>query len=481
MPSVDIPANKHICSGIELRTPMGEKLGGKVVCADVSRISAGYPRAVSVPTSEIRSRRARLPKAWLLAACLAAAWSAGCSAPPTPGPTPTPAPPTATPALPTPSAIPSSTPNPFPDPVLKITGQDEVVFRWATDRCESLNLPDLAARAFRSASGQVHLILSHYVNYQMTGPDLNHLAVDCNPILSSDFAANPAMFDDSNWIASPYTEDGNTVYALVHNEWRGVGTFGACPSGAFDSCLDTSITMAVSRDGGKSYSREPAPPGNLVATLPYRAADGAGPFGIRNPSNIIKGPDGFYYAFSNISQYQTQQQWVCLMRSGDLSDPHSWRFWDGHGFDGEFIDPYLEVPDSAAAHTCGKLALDDIGASLNDSVSYNTYLGQYVLLGNSADATGGKTVWGWYYSFSDDLVHWTHRKLLAEMPLPWTVADAGSDLSVLYPSLLDPVSDSQNFETSGKTAYLYFTRMNQGQGSLDRDLVRVRVEFFPSP
>lgn len=42
------------------------------------------------------------------------------------------------------------------------------------------------------------------------------------------------------------------------------------------------------------------------------------------------------------------------------------------------------------------------------------------------------------HTFSDDLIHWTHRELLAEMPLPETVADPGSDNSVLYPTLLDP-------------------------------------------
>ena len=57
----------------------------------------------------------------------------------------------------------------------------------------------------------------------------------------------------------------------------------------------------------------------------------------------------------------------------------------------------------------------------------------------------------------------------------------GADLSLLYPALLDPASDSQNFETIGKTAYVYYTRMNHGQSSLDRDLVRIPVEFFPSP
>ena len=65
--------------------------------------------------------------------------------------------------------------------------------------------------------------------------------------------------------------------------------------------------------------------------------------------------------------------------------------------------------------------------------------------------------------------------MLVEVPLPWTVDDSGSDTSMLYPSLLDPTSPSRNFDTVGDTAYLYYTRMNAGQASLDRDLLRVAV------
>ncbi|MDH5508000.1 MAG: hypothetical protein OEZ02_12335, partial [Anaerolineae bacterium] len=307
------------------------------------------------------------------------------------------------------------------------------------------------------------------------------LASDCAPIRRSDYDPDPAAYNDSEWLAAPYTEDGVTLYALVHNEYRGHTHPGQCPTGNYFDCLDTSITLAVSHDSGASYQDAAPAPAHLVATLPYPFLAGAGPFGLRNPSNIIKAKDGFYYSFSNISQYKTQDQGVCLMRTDDLSDPLSWRFWDGAGFAGSFANPYTQAIASPYAYRCAKLDWDDIGASLNESVTYNTYLDRYVLLGLSADHIDGREVWGFYYAFSDDLVHWTRRKLLAEMRLPWTVANEGSDTSVLYPTLLDPSSASLNFETTGKTAYLYFTRMNYGSGHLDRDLIRVAVEFFPTP
>lgn len=82
-----------------------------------------------------------------------------------------------------------------------------------------------------------------------------------------------------------------------------------------------------------------------------------------------------------------------------------------------------------------------------------------------------------YVSYSEDLITWTRRTLLHEMPLPWTVASSGTDLTYLYPSLLDPGSEARNFDTADADAYLYLVRNNQGQGSPDRDLIRLPVEF----
>lgn len=393
-------------------------------------------------------------------------------------------PPTTTPKLPTqpPTSTlsPTRTPNPFPNPVLKVTGVEEVVYDWTTDRCEKMNFPDLPVRAFHNAEGQVQLSLSSDKNYRMVGPDLNTLTIDCEPVMISDYDADPSQFNDYEWIASTYTEDGQTVYALVHNEYWGHTHPGQCPQNDYFPCWDNSISLAISTDGGETYSHIMPPPAHLVARLPYPYEAGAGPEGTRNPSNIIKGKDGYYYSFFNVSEYRTQNQWVCLMRTDNLNDPRSWRFWDGKEFNGQFVDPYVNPTANPDDHLCPALDWNDIGASLNDSITYNTYLNRYVLVGLSADTIGGREVWGVYYAFSDDLIHWARRKLLVEMTLPWT-AKSNSDVMYLYPTLIDPASESRNFETTGKTAYLYYTRHNFGQGSLDRDLLRVPVEFFPSP
>jgi hypothetical protein len=83
-----------------------------------------------------------------------------------------------------------------------------------------------------------------------------------------------------------------------------------------------------------------------------------------------------------------------------------------------------------------------------------------------------------YFSLSKDLIHWSERRLIREAELPWTYR-CGDHNPILYPSLLDPGSQSRNFETTGRHPYLYFTRLNYSSCEMtaDRDLLRVPVEL----
>jgi hypothetical protein len=86
-------------------------------------------------------------------------------------------------------------------------------------------------------------------------------------------------------------------------------------------------------------------------------------------------------------------------------------------------------------------------------------------------------LWGVYYSFSDDLIDWSRRRLLIELPMVASVSDPGAELIYAYPVLLDPDSPSLNFDTNDDQMYLYASRFNFGGGSLDRDLLRWPVEL----
>ena len=100
-------------------------------------------------------------------------------------------------------------------------------------------------------------------------------------------------------------------------------------------------------------------------------------------------------------------------------------------------------------------------------------------VGISFDPAGGEPRWGVYTSTSPDLVEWTTRELLLELPINNTVADPDNDTVHAYPALIDPDSASMNFETSDGELYLYMSRFNFGGNSLDRDLLRWPIEFAP--
>jgi hypothetical protein len=361
---------------------------------------------------------------------------------------------------------------------VEITGSEEIVFDWSEDACEPADIPDTPARAFKDAKGRVQLIASHYVNRRMIGPDLDHVAHDCSVIMSSHHDPDPARFDDREWIHSTYTPDGKTVFALVHDEYQGHTHPGQCPSGEYFSCWYNAVTLAVSTDGGTSFHHTPPSP-HLVASIPYRYAPGSGPVGLFQPSNIIRNPaDGYFYVLLRAQRYQAQRQGTCVMRTTDLTNPRSWRAWDGIGFNVRFIDPYLEPNERPQDHICQPVSYNQIQLMV-ESLTFNTYLDSFLLVGTAVETKpGGETTSGIYYSTSDDLIHWTPRRLIREVESRSTYECGKSD-PVAYPSVLDPESTSRNFETTGRRAYLYFTRYNHKacRETLDRDLIRVPIEF----
>ena len=350
-------------------------------------------------------------------------------------------------------------------PALRVVGEEEVVFDWTTDRCEDFDIPDLPARAFRDDSGQVQMIATNDRVRRYIGPDLNNLTHECAIVMSSDRDPDPAAFNDGEWIGATYTEDGKTIYAVLHNEYQGSDHPGECFTQQDYKCWYNSLTLAVSTDSGVSYQHPIMPPAHLIATYPEQYVPDIGPYGIFHPSNIVKGKDGFYYSIVHlVKPLPFEEGGACLMRTNDLSDPKSWRFWDGSGFDGTFINPYTEPTDNPGAHVCSSVQI-----ALTSSLTYNNYIDRYVLIGPGGEGESS----GFLYALSKDLINWTPFKLFYHVALPFTPVP--EDTVYLYPSLLDPDSTTRNFETTGKTAYLYYTRFN-GHG-LDRDLLRVPVEF----
>lgn len=380
---------------------------------------------------------------------------------------------TDTPSAPTSAPMPTATP--YPPAILVTNGEAEIVFDWTDDRCEDFDIPDLPAHAFRDADGNVQLLSTHLDNRRFIGPNLNEVKRDCQVVMRSPHDGDPSKFNDNTWLASPYTEDGQTIYAIIHQEFHGWEHGEACPGENY-SCWYNALLMGISTDGGVTYKSLGEPPSNLVAALPIPYEAGAGPYGVFEPSNIIK-KDGYYYLFVRIDEYKSDAQRVCLMRTDNLNNPASWRAWDGSDFTIETVNPYTEPEKAKSARKCA--GMDSNLGMVETSITFNTYLNRYVMVGISTDNfSSSREIWGVMYALSDDLIHWDRRTLLFEMELPWTYQPGDGNI-YLYPSLIDPDSPSRNFETADDTAYIYLTRFYE-DFHLHRDLVRIPVQFFHS-
>ncbi len=245
-----------------------------------------------------------------------------------------------------------------------------------------------------------------------------------------------------------------------------------CPSGRHDICTLISLTYAVSTDGGKTYT-QPSDPNHLVANLPYQY-DPDAMRAIWQPSNIVKSPkDGYYYVLiqrnEHIPASSTNIQGTCVMRTQKLDDPTSWRAWDGKGFNMRFINPYVEAEFNPNDHICQIVSSNEIGA-LTYGLSYNTFFGKFIAVGVSGTPTPG-----FYFSLSDDLIQWTPKRLIMSAPQGFTTG--GKTPYFAYPSLVDPANPSVNFDVTGQSPYMYFSRFNSVSPLLDIDLLRVRIEF----
>ena len=166
------------------------------------------------------------------------------------------------------------------------------------------------------------------------------------------------------------------------------------------------------------------------------------------------------------------------MRTANLENPNSWRAWDGSGFRVTFSNPYAAAERNT--RPCEPVAHPQI-ADMTQSLTYSTYLDRYVLVGTSGKYDPGRReiVWGLYFSTSEDLISWSERRLLMEAELPH-VHKCGDPSLRVHPSVLDPRSASRNFETVGKHAFLYFTRVRYDSAcrqSSDRDLLRIAITF----
>jgi len=370
-------------------------------------------------------------------------------------------------------------------PVSVTIGPNEVVFDWTTDRCDDLDLPDQPARVVRHSDGELLLFDGNFPrHYVSRGADFDSLERNCDsPVFVSADLRTPDSYENEEWLWSPYRQ-GSKWHALLHNEFHDVES--SCWDGLANTCWYNSITYAVSTDGARSFVK-PGTPEHVIAPAPAiwtppepgdPSVDGWYVEGYFTPTNIVLGPDDYYYALITVFPDKgIDVRGVCTMRTDTLGDPASWRAWDGSGFNLPLTSPYMTGSTTPLCEF-----LPGIGRQGAQSLVYSSYIDRYVRVDEWGQWVDPQTlICGFYFSLSTDLIHWSEIQLLARADNGWCADTGPAEPPLLEPvqvggaSLIDHSDSTANFERSGRTPYLYYTRHNDE--GLDRDLVRVPLTF----
>ncbi len=115
----------------------------------------------------------------------------------------------------------SLTITPRPRISVSVGAAKEVVFRWATDRCYDLDLPDLPVHVVRAEYGSLVLFAGNAPRFYVSrGADFGSLKRDCTrPVLESADRRTPESYENWEWISAVYRE-GTRWHALIGNEFH---------------------------------------------------------------------------------------------------------------------------------------------------------------------------------------------------------------------------------------------------------------------
>ena len=362
----------------------------------------------------------------------------------------------------------------------ELTGSRTVVFDTKY-QCQLIDIPDAPARAFRDYKGTVHLVSSHYLMRQSLGPTLESVKHSCEVAYHSDFDPNPADFDDHTWLDSFYSIDGTNVVALGHMEYHGWQHPGECSvHGQYTAaCWYNGDTFHLSTDGGYHFGSF-EPPANYVLSVPYQYVVNSGPEGYSIDTNVVKSGD-WYYAMVTGWGWPANcffQNNDCLVyggaapiRTSDITDPTSWRGWNGHDFSVTFADPYPGPVANPFEHIFYPIQTIAYVNAINFHPASNLFVA--TLIDPFNDFYGPP---GFYLSTSPDLINWSQPILVVTIAQLLAKEPAGN-WSYGYFSLLDPNATDTNFSTITDIPYVYYVRSDNNHCCYVRKLYRQKIKL----
>lgn len=296
-----------------------------------------------------------------------------------------------------------------------ITGPPVSVYDWETEHCPGLrgdfetngrcaadvligcdpDVPDAPLKAFRNSSGSVVVLASCDLGSRaLVGPSLASAKHTCGVYMNSTLDYKMADSADREWIQSPWAFKNGSIYALTHMEYHNQSN---------QAGLWSAVTLLKSVDGGVSWQHARPPPHHIVAASPFKYEDPTSTplFGFRSPSNILQSReqgDGLYYAFISAgwgTMVRGQPTGTCIMRTSDLTDPASWRAWDGASFNVSLaVNPYTHTGLDPVQHRC-----KPVTKMTYISLLWSSFFQQYMAVGTSK----GNDHLGWSFQLTANL------------------------------------------------------------------------------
>jgi hypothetical protein len=343
--------------------------------------------------------------------------------------------------------------------------------------------------------------------------EIDHQTEMCRAWVSSNLNAYPGQYspdtyDNQLWMVEPYTTNGKDIYALVHNEYHIVP--------ANTKQVYGNLTAATSNDGAKTFTllKTSDGKGNMpVIAAPFPYNNQVGKSGMFAQTNIIKWGDYYYMLVDqDLSRLAkgTPPDKMCMYRTNNISDYRSWRGWnqETNSYNVPLVPEYPNDLKNPQQYFCSPIP--KLPTYFHFTWTYNTVLHKFILIGLDTNYKGsGKSAF--VYTFAnlskDGILSSATNKnkggnyntyfLRYVNSIPeWKKNHVAGQF---YPSMLDPnspeLSDPNavfpikagdlNFQYSGGTAYLYYTRLNPidkktNPRGMDRDTVRQQLTISSS-
>ncbi len=346
----------------------------------------------------------------------------------------------------------------------------KVLYSWSRQRCDDEDVPDVPARAFRDYRGEVKIVATNSENHirKLQGEPLQ-LRAECKVSLTSAHDGNASQYNDYRFLAATWTEDGHTIFGIVHNEYH-ANEHVACKFHTITPCWYNSLTYAISKDGGLTFTQ--ALPPNVIAAAPFRQDFDQGRHrGFFNPTNILQW-NGYWWFLSPTTGWAGQPGGTCLFRSQQIDDASSWRLWNGSGFTVRLEDPYLEAITSARCQIVVPYAFTGIYKKERSDLFIGLLTDQ-----DKSDGDPQKRTMNIEISYSSDLISWTKPDLLKTVPA-FNSRSCDDKERFAYPAFLDLHSSDRNFSTVNQKFLLLLTRAEVDQCHItnNRDLIAYEVD-----